>query len=92
MFQGGSEQCETIRIAAMAAIKTISVYSRSRKNHLCINPIFKGIFHIDDIMNHYHALDLDISQRGAVEAAGWPTRPNNQLKSRELCLNSTSPP
>ena len=28
MFQGGSEQCETIRIAAMAAIKTISVYSR----------------------------------------------------------------
>ena len=33
MFQGGSEQCETIRIAAMAAIKTISVYSRCTKSH-----------------------------------------------------------
>jgi len=27
LAEGGSEQCETIRIAAMAAIKTISVYS-----------------------------------------------------------------
>ena len=85
MFQGGSEQCETIRIAAMAAIKTISVYSRSRKNQFCVKPLMIMI------MNHYHAFDLDISQRGAVEAAGWPTGPD-QLKSRELCLNSTSPP